>query len=94
MTVYGATRNIHSGHYGHWAPDTGNILARLLASMKDDTGRVLIDGWYDTLRPLSPEAEAALAQMPDWDDQLKRELGVVRSEGQPQTLRSASWCLP
>ena len=33
MTVYGATRNLHSGHYGNWAPDTGMILARLLASL-------------------------------------------------------------
>ena len=48
VTVYGATRNLHSGHYGNWAPDTGNILAHLLASMKDDTGNVLIDGWYET----------------------------------------------
>ena len=47
VTVYGATRNLHSGHYGNWAPDTGLILARLLASMKDDAGRVLIDGWYE-----------------------------------------------
>ncbi len=43
VTVYGASRNLHSGHYGNWAPDTGNILARLLSSMKDDTGRVLIE---------------------------------------------------
>ncbi|MGY8778086.1 MAG: M20/M25/M40 family metallo-hydrolase, partial [Longimicrobiales bacterium] len=44
VTVYGATRNLHSGHYGNWAPDTGNILARLLTSMKDDEGNVLVDG--------------------------------------------------
>jgi acetylornithine deacetylase/succinyl-diaminopimelate desuccinylase-like protein len=44
VTVYGATRELHSGHYGNWAPDTPQILARLLASMKDDTGRVLIEG--------------------------------------------------
>jgi acetylornithine deacetylase/succinyl-diaminopimelate desuccinylase-like protein len=86
VTVYGATRNLHSGHYGNWAPDTGMILARLLASMKDERGRVLVDGWYDTVEPLSPEAGAALRAMPDWDDELKRELGLVRTEGEPETL--------
>jgi acetylornithine deacetylase/succinyl-diaminopimelate desuccinylase-like protein len=86
VTVYGATRNLHSGHYGNWAPDTGLILARLLASMKDDAGRVLIDGWYDTVEPLGPEAEAALRAMPNWDAQLKYELGLVQTEGEPQTL--------
>lgn len=86
VTVYGATRNLHSGHYGNWAPDTGNILARLLTSMKDDAGHVLIDGWYDTFDPIGPEEQAALEAMPEWDAELKRELGMVRSEGEPESL--------
>ena len=86
VTVYGATRNLHSGHYGNWTPDTGNILARLLTSMKDDTGRVLVDGWYDTVEPIGEEERAALEGMPAWDEELKRELGLVRTEGEPETL--------
>ena len=86
VTVYGATRNLHSGHYGNWTPDTGNILARLLASMKDEDGHVLVDGWYDTTDPIGPEERAALEGMPDVDAALKEELGLVWTEGQPQTL--------
>ena len=86
VTVYGATRNLHSGHYGNWAPDTGNILARLLASMKDESGRVLVEGWYDTVEPLGDEERAALAAMPAWDRELMRELGIIRTEGAPQSL--------
>ncbi len=86
VTVYGATRNLHSGHYGNWAPDTGNILARLLASMKDDDGRVLVEGWYDTVEPIGAEERAALEGMPDYDAELKRELGMARSEGEPESL--------
>jgi acetylornithine deacetylase/succinyl-diaminopimelate desuccinylase-like protein len=86
VTVYGATRNLHSGHYGNWAPDTGNILARLLASMKDERGQVLVEGWYDTVEPIGDEERQALAAMPDWDPQLRRELGLVRTEGAPQSL--------
>ena len=86
VTVYGATRNLHSGHYGNWAPDTGNILARLLTTMKDEEGRVLIDGWYDTVEPLGPEEQAALEAMPPVDQELKRELGLVWTEGEPETL--------
>jgi len=47
VTVYGAKRPLHSGHYGNWAPNPAMMLARLLSSMKDDTGRVTIAGWYD-----------------------------------------------
>ena len=86
VTVYGATRNLHSGHYGNWAPDTGVILSRLLVSMKDETGRVLVDAWYDTADLIGDEERAALAAMPAWDNQLKRELGIVRSEGEPESL--------
>ena len=86
ITVYGATRNLHSGHYGNWAPDTGNILARLLASMKDEEGHVLVDGWYDTVETIGEEELSALQGMPDWDGQLKEELGLVWTEGQPEKL--------
>jgi acetylornithine deacetylase/succinyl-diaminopimelate desuccinylase-like protein len=86
VTVYGATRELHSGHYGNWAPDTPQILARLLASMKDDTGKVLVDGWYDSAAPIGPEERAALAAMPDYDAALKRELGIAWTEGAPASL--------
>ena len=86
VTVYGALRNLHSGHYGNWTPDSGNILAHLLASMKDESGRVLVEGWYDGVDPIGEEERAALQAMPDWDGQLKRELGLVRTEGEPETL--------
>jgi len=86
VTVYGATRNLHSGHYGNWAPDTGNVLAHLLTSMKDGQGNVLVDGWYDTFDPIGSEERAALEAMPEWDDQLKEELGLVWTEGEPQSL--------
>ena len=43
VTVYGPRAELHSGHYGNWAPNPALSLARLLASMKDDNGRVLVD---------------------------------------------------
>ncbi len=86
VTVYGATRELHSGHYGNWATDTPLVLARLLASMKDDQGKVLVDGWYDSADPVGPEERAALAAMPDYDAELKRELGLAATEGQPSSL--------
>ncbi len=86
VTVYGATRNLHSGHYGNWTPDTGNILARLLTSMKDEDGRVLVEGWYDRVEPLGAEERQALEGMPNYDDELKQELGLAWTEGAPQTL--------
>src|SRR5579872_5557923 len=39
VTVYGPRAELHSGHYGNWAPNPAMELARLLASMKDGNGR-------------------------------------------------------
>ena len=86
VTVYGPVRPLHSGHYGNWAPVPGQMLAQLLTSMKDPDGRVLVDGFYDTVEPLGPEEKAALDALPSYDEQLKRELGLMWTEGEPETL--------
>ena len=80
LTVYGPLRPLHSGHYGNWAPNPGMLLARLLASMKDDDGRVTIPGWYDDVAPLGELEKAALASAPQADDALRAELGLARTE--------------
>ena len=44
LIVFGAKDNLHSGHYGNYVPNPALRLASLLASMKDDDGRVTIPG--------------------------------------------------
>src|SRR5216684_2320833 len=81
ITVYGPVRALHSGHYGNWAPNPAMELSRLLASMKDTDGHVLIDGYYDDVTPLSGVEKKALAEMPENDADLQRELGIEKPEG-------------
>src|SRR5229473_151515 len=81
ITVYGPVRALHSGHYGNWAPNPAMELSRLLASMKDADGRVLIEGYYDDVIPLGEVEKKALAEMPDNDGELERELGIAKPEG-------------
>ena len=80
LTVYGATRYLHSGHYGNWAPNPALRLARLLASMKDDEGHVLIDDFYESTEPVSASEGEAMDSLPDFDNQLRHELGLARTE--------------
>ncbi len=86
LTVYGANRSLHSGHYGNWAPNPAMLLARLLASMKDDEGRVTIEGFGDSTLPLGDAERAAVAALPDVDEALKRELGLARTEVEGESL--------
>ena len=86
ITVYGPRRELHSGHYGNWAPNPALMLAKLMASMKDDDGRVLIKGYYDGIEPLSETEKRAFSEAPDNDALLKRELGLGWSEGAGKKL--------
>jgi acetylornithine deacetylase/succinyl-diaminopimelate desuccinylase-like protein len=42
--VYGPATSLHSGHYGNVAPNPGARLAALVASMRADDGRILVEG--------------------------------------------------
>jgi acetylornithine deacetylase/succinyl-diaminopimelate desuccinylase-like protein len=86
ITVYGASRPLHSGHYGNYAPDTGFMLSQLLASMKDASGKVLIEGFYDTVEPISDFEREQLKKVPNIESQLKDDLALGFTEGSGQTL--------
>ena len=86
MTVYGPARPLHSGHYGNWAPNPIVTLTHLIDSMRDTAGRILIDGFYDDVTPLTPAERDALAAIPSVDDDLRRELALGRVEGDGKSL--------
>lgn len=93
LTVYASRRPLHSGHYGNWAPNPAMMLAKLLASMKDDNGRVTIKGFYDDVIPLTPSERKALQEVPAVDSQMKKELGISAEE-MPGTSLSEAINLP
>jgi acetylornithine deacetylase/succinyl-diaminopimelate desuccinylase-like protein len=79
LRVFGARGELHSGHYGNYAPNPAQRLATLLASMKDDNGRVLIPGFYDGLA-LDDATRKLLAQVPDDGSTLQKRLGIAAPE--------------
>lgn len=81
LTVYGPKRPLHSGNYGNWAPNPALLLVELLATMKDEKGTVLVDGYYDDVTPLSASEKEALSKIPNIEETLKKELGIAAPEG-------------
>jgi acetylornithine deacetylase/succinyl-diaminopimelate desuccinylase-like protein len=86
LTVYGARTELHSGHYGNWAPNPALRLARLLASMKDDQDHVLIEGFYDEVEPLSPLESEAIRTAPVLDADLRQQFRIGSTDGGPGLL--------
>jgi len=86
LTVYGPRVELHSGVYGNWAPNPAMMLVRLLATTKDDSGRVLIDHFYDGIVPLSATERQAIADAPPVREQLMKEFWLGATEAEPQLL--------
>jgi acetylornithine deacetylase/succinyl-diaminopimelate desuccinylase-like protein len=80
LTVFGPTRPLHSGHYGNWAPNPTALIATLVASMRDDDGRIRIANYYDDVRPITAAERRAIAVLPPVDSLLRASLGLARTE--------------
>ena len=79
LTVFGPRAPLHSGHYGNYVPNPAMRLAQLLASMKDDRGRVLVKGYYDRVR-LTAADRRLLAATGDDEAAIRQRVGIARAE--------------
>ncbi|MBC8756265.1 M20/M25/M40 family metallo-hydrolase [Kordia sp. YSTF-M3] len=79
ISIYGAKLPQHSGHYGNYAPNPVFRMSHLLASMKDDTGKVVIDNFYDGIE-LDAETQKLLAQVPDDNEVIRTGLGIAKAD--------------
>lgn len=89
LTVYGPRAGVHSGNYGNWIPNPAQRLALLLASMKDEQGRVLVAGFNDGIAALTPEERRMIAEVPDDSAAMLRAFGVSAPEAAYPKLQDA-----
>jgi len=82
LTTYGPISAQHSGHFGNYAPNPALRLSKLLASMKDDEGRVIIPGFYQGIS-LDNETKKILQSVPDDEAEIRDrlQLGSVDKVG-------------
>ena len=86
LTVYGPVKGLHDGHYGNWVPNPIVRLTHLLDSMRDESGRILIKGFYDDVRPPTTVEKEALSKIPNVEDALRREFEIGSTEGDGRSL--------
>ena len=61
ITVRAADRDLHSGSFGGLAANPIQVLVNALATVKDDSGRITLPGFYDGVEDLSDQLRA------DWE---------------------------
>ncbi len=59
ITVHAASHDLHSGMFGGAARNPIHLLARILADLHDETGRVTLQGFYDGVPELDDETRAS-----------------------------------
>lgn len=76
FTVRGPSLDLHSGVYGGAIANPASVVARLIASLHDEQGRVRIAGFYDQVEPLAAWERQMWATLPDGDAATLAETGA------------------
>ncbi len=95
VRVRAAGRDLHSGAYGGGVPNALDALARLLAGLKDEHGRVQVPGFYDDVSALSDAERAAMARVPFDEAAFRADAGVSATPGEAgYSLVERIWARP
>jgi acetylornithine deacetylase/succinyl-diaminopimelate desuccinylase-like protein len=82
VRVYGPSHDLHSGIYGGAVANPATAAARLIASLHDSTGRVAIEGFYDTVQPMQDWERIAATESPLTDAAIAEQAGVAELFGE------------
>jgi acetylornithine deacetylase/succinyl-diaminopimelate desuccinylase-like protein len=82
VEVVGPNRDLHSGTYGGGIGNPVNILAKMIASLHDENGRITIPGFYDDVKELSASERAEIAKTPFNLDDYKKALDIADVQGE------------
>ncbi|MGB3780430.1 MAG: dipeptidase [Tunicatimonas sp.] len=82
VEVTGPNRDLHSGMYGGTVANPINVLCKMIASLKDDQGRITIPGFYDKVEELSEAERQEINRAPHDDEEYMRALDVDELAGE------------
>lgn len=83
LNVHGPTQDLHSGVFGGAVMNPALAVARLIASLHDEEGRVAIDGFYSAVRPLLDWEREVAAALPISEADIRALAGVAELAGEP-----------
>ncbi|HEY5218402.1 MAG TPA: dipeptidase [Gemmatimonadaceae bacterium] len=77
IDVTGPSTDLHSGGYGGAVVNPAMALARILATMHDANGHILIPGFYDKVRDWGDKARRDIKALPFDDEHFRVETGAT-----------------
>ncbi len=82
IILTGPTNDLHSGSFGGTIANPGNILAKIIAGLKDDNERVTIPGFYENVENIPEEEKASIHSLPFDEDKYLQGLGAPALTGE------------
>jgi acetylornithine deacetylase/succinyl-diaminopimelate desuccinylase-like protein len=82
LTLTAAKKDLHSGRHGGGVANPLHAMARLIASLHDDTGRVAVKGFYDKIVELTKDERAAIQALPFDEPAYLKQVGAPAPFGE------------
>lgn len=82
VEVTGPNRDLHSGIYGGAVANPINVLAKMIAQMQDEKGRITIPGFYDDVLEVSAEERELLGRAPFDIEEYKKSIDIGDVQGE------------
>lgn len=76
LKITGARLDVHSGSFGDVITNPAEKLARLITSFQDADGRVLIEGFYDSVAPATEAQRQMMTKLPFDQEKAMQEIGL------------------
>ncbi|SIR07448.1 Acetylornithine deacetylase/Succinyl-diaminopimelate desuccinylase [Rhizobium sp. RU35A] len=95
LTITAADRDLHSGLFGGAAANPIHILAEILAGLRDETGRVTLDGFYDGVEETPENIKASWATLGRDATSFLGEVGLSEPSGEKgRSVLELTWARP
>ena len=95
VIVQAADRDLHSGYFGGAAANPIHILARALADLHDETGRVTIPGFYEGVEDTPDSIKASWKTLGKTDESFLGEVGLSIPAGEKgRSVLELTWARP
>jgi acetylornithine deacetylase/succinyl-diaminopimelate desuccinylase-like protein len=82
IEVAGAPHDLHSGNFGGAIHNPAQALCRVISSLQDRDGRVLVPGFYERVRRWPAREREYMARVGPTDSEILRNAGVGRGWGE------------
>jgi acetylornithine deacetylase/succinyl-diaminopimelate desuccinylase-like protein len=82
IDLVGPNKDLHSGSFGGGVNNPINVLAEMINKLKDDKGKILIDGFYDDVMNLTENEREEFKRLPFDEKEYMNDLNVIELFGE------------